>query len=68
MASLELELDRTDRLSQNALSLSGLSIRLFPALIVGFALAFLLFGDTFPLEGFEFGSTCVLFIPRVSFS
>ena len=68
MASFEFELDRTERLSQNALSLSGLSIRLLPAFIVGCVPIPFLFGDIFPVEGFELASFCALFIPEASFS
>ena len=68
MASFEFELDRTERLSQNALSLSGLSIRLLPIFILGLVPIPFLFGDIFLVEGFKFASFCVLFIPEASFS
>ena len=68
MASFEFELDRTERLSQKALSLSGLSIRLLPTFIVGFVPIPFLFGDIFPVEGFKVASFCALFIPEASFS
>ena len=46
IASFELELDSTDRLSQKALSLSGLSIRFPPPLKAGLLLVkLILFGD-----------------------
>ena len=55
IASFELELDSTERLSQNALSLSGLSIRLPAPFIEGLVLNAFLLGDTSPFDGF--GST-----------
>ena len=44
-ASIELELDSTDKLSQNALSLSGLSIRFPPPFIAWLVASASLFGD-----------------------